>query len=207
MKLINNHVHTTQLCTAANYSIVPTLLTQFGYFPKFELPSAHTLIVEGQPRDGLRGLIFSAACFHPDGLQLYTNSDTSRPARWVTAYRWLWKMGCKIVGTVISPRESDQFKLTHTLDNSGTVFRFDFDVTIEAHVADPQRYYLFLRQNVKNGDQLRLTIRNLCADFIDAQIKAKGGTPPSTSHVKLVHPLLEEAGYVVDDCRVEYVSK
>ncbi len=207
MKLINNHVHSTQICNATSYSIEPTLLTQFGYFPKFELPSAHTLIVEGQPRDGLRGLLFSAACFHPDGLQLYHNSDTSRPARWVRAYRWLWKMGCKVFGTVISQRASDQFELTHTLENSGTVFRFDFDVTIEAHIADPQKYYLFLRQNVKNGERLRLMIRNLCADYVDAKIKERGGNPPSTSHVKLVHPLLEEAGFVVDDCRVEYVSQ
>lgn len=203
----NNHVHTSQLCNVSSCSVQPpTPLFEFGFFPKFELPGDTTLIVEGQPRNGLCGLIFGAAYFRPEGLQLFTNTDVAHPARWITAFRWRWRLGSILVGTLIPHRQSDQFQLRHTLDNAGTVCRFDFCVDITARIADAQRFYLFLRQNPKHGEQLRLAIKNLVSDCIAAKIRERGGNPPATFHVPLAHSLLTEAAYMVEDCRIEYIK-
>ena len=208
--LVNNHVHSTELAVigADCYDATePTLLTSFGWLPKFELPVGSSLIVEYSPRGGLRGLLFSGRWFRPARqVEAFASGDTETVARWLKPYRWRHTLGFKVSGTLVHECRIDHLLLKHYCEVGGQPTNQLYAVALSVTI-DALRLYLFLRRAANSGMALAQTVRELMADQVDREIMARGGSFAFITHCQPRHELLDEAGLNIQEARIEYVNQ
>lgn len=205
-QLINNHVHCTQLATVTNneYAVAPAILSGFGFLPKYEITPLYTLVVEYEPRGGVKGMIFtSMKYFCPSrliqGFRLGSNTDMTQ---WKGLFPWRHTLGWIIRGCRIRNERTDTFTICHSTNSGMNVYCYHYSVCITATIV-PERFYAFMKSG-ENVAEIRATIENCVQDIIAEELRMRAGNPVFVLHTQFASTKLELAGYSVTDCRIQY---
>lgn len=207
MTLINNHVHISMLktVTANTWSLreLPCALTirRFGLAPKYEISPAYAIVVSIEPKSGFFALLFS--WIRPKKT-LYTVSEENL-STWRRLYPLYWTLSNQARAIYIQKKRVDTLTITHTISEGGTPRTFKFRVNLRATV-NPERFYTFLFSNAATPDILLETLQNRIAEEIEHLLSEQFNNPTFITHCKIEDKLLDEASYIVEDCRIQYIS-
>lgn len=207
-QLINNHVHGNQLATVSNnsFSVEPKSVSVYGLLPKFEIDPLYSVVIEYQPRGGIRGLINSLCAslfsiFYPDRMLTVCNSYSGE-ILWCSLYKWIHTLGWYINACRIRNERVDNLTVSHCTNVGGNVHCYNYDVTISAKIT-PKDFYNYLKSQ-ENSSVLQMVIENCVKDVVSSEIKMQAGNPAFVLHTQITSPILEQAGYQVTDCRIQY---
>ena len=205
-QIINNHVHGSQLVTITNnnYSVDTKKMSGYGFLPKYEIAPLYSIVIEYEPRGGFWGLIFSSMkYFCPSHrLQVYGLCSNSQLTQWKRLFPWRYTLGWIIRGCRIRNERCDTFSVCHCTNAGEIVYRYKYDVCISATV-NPESFYTFLKSS-ENASVIREAIENCVRDIIANELIKRAGNPAFVLHTQISSPTLDQAGYHVTDCRIQY---
>lgn len=205
MALFNNHVHASmaQAVRANEYSLSNKSLSLkgFGLFPKWELTPTYDIVIHFEPKSGLLPLVFSK--IRPK--ETLQSRFTESLSTWISLYPWYLKLSHKARGLYIQKERFDSLNITHTTCEGGLTKSFNYLVNIQARV-DTKAFFTFLLTNADSSDILLKTLQNRVSEEIDRILCEQVGNPSFIRHTRIDDPILQKAGYQVEDCRIQYVN-
>lgn len=208
---INKHISESQLSRVGNnnFDICMSDLTIFGLFPKFELSSSYSLLIQYIPREGLLGYIFSSfRHISPNNnIELKILSENRNQLIWSKLFPWYYRLGWTIHGCYIKNERVDTFNITYTTKRGCVSESYNYKATITANV-DPIQFFIYMNRDNNNKDNeraLKDAITNFLQNEIKEELKYRLGNPAFSKNVG-IPPLdaCNKAGYAITRCEISY---
>lgn len=208
---INKHISESQLSRVGNdnFEICMSDLTIFGLFPKFELSSSYSLLIQYIPREGLLGYIFSSfSRISPNNnIEIKTLSEDRNQLIWSKLFPWYYRLGWTIHGCYIKKERVDTLNITYTTKRGCVSESYNYKVTITANVK-PIQFFIYMNRdnNYKDNERaLKDAITNFLQNEIKEELKNRLGNPAFRKIVN-IPPLdaCNKAGYAITSCEISY---